>query len=101
LHVHVAEETNEVLQAPTEPIDAPGHYDIEPAPAGVFQEPIECRPLVTPLGPADAVVDVLLDHLPAGALGNLAQRHELNLRIPETLSVPSKRTGKVGMPCCA
>jgi hypothetical protein len=27
------------------------------------------------------VIDVLLDHLPPGALGDLAQRHELYLRI--------------------
>jgi hypothetical protein len=69
------------VQGPAETVGAPGHDDVEPAPGSVLQEPVESRALVTPLSAADAVIDVLLDHLPPGALGDLAQRHELYLRV--------------------
>ena len=41
----------------------------------------KARALVAALGAADAMVDILLDHLPTSALGNLPQGQELSLGV--------------------
>ena len=53
----------QIDQGPAEPIDGPGHDDVELAPAGVLQHRIEPRPLVPALCAADARVLSILDHV--------------------------------------
>jgi hypothetical protein len=47
----------------------------------VLHEPVESRALVAALGAADAMVDVLFNHLRATTFRNLAEREELRFRI--------------------
>ena len=46
----------------------------------------KARALVAALGAADAMVDILLDHLPAGMGGDLPKRQELRLGILGTVA---------------
>jgi hypothetical protein len=62
--IKLTQEANEVLQATTEAIDAPSGDDINPAPCDILKQSIEMRPPLPTLGPADAVIDVLVDHAP-------------------------------------
>jgi hypothetical protein len=54
--LEVLEQRDEVLQVPSEPIEAPANQYIEPAPLGLAYEHIECGPAVPRA--ADAAVDV-------------------------------------------
>src|SRR5262249_9883276 len=56
-----------------EAIHIPGHDNIELPFRSVTVQRVEGRPLVAPLGTADAVVLVDLDDLPPGAIGGQAQ----------------------------
>src|SRR5262249_50750706 len=44
--------TEQVDQGPAEPVDGPGHYDVEPPPARILEHGIEARALVATLGAA-------------------------------------------------
>src|SRR5262245_29444873 len=73
--VQLREKADEVLQAAAEPIDRPGHHDIEPAARSVAMQLVESRPAVAALGPADAVIGINLNDLMPHAgrgLGELA-----------------------------
>jgi hypothetical protein len=69
--VKLGQKAHQVLQRATEPIDRPGHDDIELAPARVFPKLVKGRPLVASLGARYAVIAENPEHFPAGALGNL------------------------------
>ena len=71
--VELGQEADQVLQAAAEAIDVPGHDDIELPLGSVPVQGIEGRPLVAPLGAADAVILLDLHHAPAGAFIGLAQ----------------------------
>ena len=59
----------QVDQRAAEPLNGPRHDDIEPAPAGIFEQGIEAGPLLSSLGAADAGIAV---DLPSGACRNSA-----------------------------
>src|SRR5262249_17439438 len=61
--MQLREKTDEVLQAPPQSINAPGHDDIELPARGVPMQSVEGRPAVAALRPGDTVVGVDLDHL--------------------------------------
>ena len=83
--VDFAEEQHKVLKRAPEPVDRPGQKHIELAARGVLEQPIELRALVEAFGAAHAVVDILIDDLPALACSDLAQRTDLVLGC---LSIP-------------
>jgi hypothetical protein len=64
-------EGDQILKAAAQPIDRPGHHHVELPLGRVPAKCIEARPLVPPLGAADAVVAVDLDDLQAAALGSV------------------------------
>lgn len=70
--VELAQERHQLLQAAAQPIDDPGHHDIDLPPEGISQHRIVGRPLVPAFGAADAVILVDVHDLPAGTLGNRA-----------------------------
>src|SRR5262249_61961072 len=67
------QEDNKIFQGAPEPIDRPGHDDIDfPARSGLMQR-VECGPLIPPFAAADPVILINLVDLPAGTLGDLPQ----------------------------
>jgi hypothetical protein len=64
-----------------QPIHAPRHDHVEPAARRVLHEAVEGGALVAAFRATDAVVDVLVHDLPAGALGYLPQCEELRFRV--------------------
>jgi hypothetical protein len=68
--VNLAQEGDEILQRASQPIDAPGHYDVKPAAGRIPTQAVEGGTLVATLGAADAVVRINLDDLVAQALGH-------------------------------
>src|SRR5436189_5922572 len=71
--MYLGEKTDQVLQAAPESINRPGHDHVKLALGGVSAQRIDARPLVAPLGAADAVVLVDLDDLAAHAARDVAQ----------------------------
>src|SRR5215510_8593405 len=67
------QEADQVLQAPTEPIDAPGHDQIELSLSGVATEAIKFRAAVPALSAAYAMVPIDADDLAAHAGSDLAE----------------------------
>jgi hypothetical protein len=67
----LAQEADEVLQRPSEPVDRPRHDHVELPLGRVAAERIELRPPVASLGAADPVVFVDLDYLDAHAAGDI------------------------------
>src|SRR5215831_13103034 len=61
--MQLREEADEILQTAAEPIDAPGHDDIELATGSVAVEAVKGGPAVAALRPGDTVVGVDLNHL--------------------------------------
>ena len=61
----LVEERYEVLKRAAQPVNGPGHEHVEFAARGVFEQAIELGALVTAFGAAHAVVDILVDDLPA------------------------------------
>jgi hypothetical protein len=59
--VQLGQESNQVLKAAAEPIDAPGHHHVELALSSVPAERIECATLVAALGARNPVILVDLD----------------------------------------
>src|SRR5258708_4453069 len=59
-----------MLQAAADAVDRPGGDHVELASGSGLRKPLERRALVAALGAADAVIDVLLDDLPAALLGD-------------------------------
>src|SRR5262249_36040730 len=57
------EEADEVLQAPPQSINAPGHDDIELAAGSIAVQSVKSRSGGATLGPADAVIGIDLDPL--------------------------------------
>ena len=55
------------------------HAHVEPAPHGVLEHLVERRPLIPPLGAADAGVLVRVDDLPAAMSSDLGERQTLIL----------------------
>jgi hypothetical protein len=76
--VDLAQEGHEILQRAAEPIDGPGHDDVEPAPSRVAAQTVERRPLVPALGAGNAIVCIDFHHFVAEALGH---RPELPLLV--------------------
>src|SRR5215472_6350144 len=71
--MNLGQEGNKVLQRAAEPIDRPGHDDIDfPAGSGLMQR-VESGPLIPPFAAADPVILINLVDLPAGTLGDLPQ----------------------------
>src|SRR5215472_15631817 len=71
--MNLGQEGNKVLQRAAEPIDRPGHDDIDfPARRGLMQR-VESGPLIPPFAAADPVILINLVDLPAGTLGDLPQ----------------------------
>ena len=75
----LAQEGHKVLQGPPQPIDRPGGDHVELTPGCFLQHAVEGWALVPPLGTADGVIAVLLDDLPASALGYRQQLAALTL----------------------
>ena len=69
----------QVDQRAAEPINGPGHDDVEPAPAGILEQRIEAGPLLSSLSAADAGIAVDLRHVPAAVLGDLRELTDLVL----------------------
>jgi hypothetical protein len=69
----------QIDQRAAEPINGPRHDDVEPAPAGIFEQRIEAGPLLSSLGAADAGIALDLGHLPPAALGDLPELANLVL----------------------
>ncbi len=71
--MNLGQEADKVLQGAAEPIDRPGHDDIEfpgaQRPYAAHRKPAACPALCA----ADPVILVDLDDLPAGTLGDLPQ----------------------------
>jgi len=59
-----------VLQAPPDPVDGPRGDHVELASGSGLRKSLERRALLAALGAADAVIDILLDDLPAALLGD-------------------------------
>src|SRR5262249_60240691 len=71
--MNLGKEGNRVLHGAAEPIDRPGHDDIDfPARSGLMQR-VESGPLIPPFAAADPVILINLVDLPAGTLGDLPQ----------------------------
>jgi len=71
--VQFGKKTDQVLKAAAEPIDAPGHDQIELPLGGVATQAIEFRAAVPALSAAYAMVPLDADDLPAHAGSDLAQ----------------------------
>jgi hypothetical protein len=65
VRANLLEERYEVLQRAAEPVNGPGHEHIEFASGGVFEQAVELGTLFSAFGAAHAVVDILIDDLPA------------------------------------
>ena len=76
-------------EASGQPVNGPSHEHVELAAGGVFEQPIELGALVTAFVAAHAVVDILVDNLPALARSDLAQCPDLVLG---GLAVPGRHT---------
>jgi hypothetical protein len=66
-----------VLQRTAQPVNRPGGQHVVAAARGVFEQPIELGAFITAFGAAHAVVDILVDDLPALARSNLAECPDL------------------------
>jgi hypothetical protein len=77
--VNFAEERHEVLKRTAQPVNGPGEEHIELAARGVLEQAVELGTFVAAFGPAHAVVDILVDDLPALTRSNLAQCLDLVL----------------------
>jgi hypothetical protein len=71
--VQLGQEGNKILQAAAEPIDVPGHDDIEISTCSGFMQGIKGWALVSALCATDAVVLVDLGDLPACAFRGLPE----------------------------
>jgi hypothetical protein len=71
--VQFGQEGDEVLQAATEAVDAPGHDYVEFPSRRRPEQRVEGRSLVSPLGARDPVVAVDLHYLVAHATGDLQE----------------------------
>jgi hypothetical protein len=60
-------------ERPAEPVNGPGHHDIELAPVGILKQGIEPRPLVASLGTTDAGIAVDLNDGPATTFGDFLE----------------------------
>ena len=69
---------DEVTDGPSEPAKPSAGDDINSPPVDVGMEPVEFRPTI--LRAADAMLDVLADHLPAPLSGDLTQLVQLHRR---------------------
>src|SRR5215469_15530449 len=69
----------QIDQRAAQAVDRPGHDHIKLAPLRILEHLVEARTLIAALGTADTRVAVLLDHLPAPPLGDLAQGDDLVL----------------------
>lgn len=72
LDVDVPQEADQVLKRAPETIHRPRHDQVELAADSVLEHRVEGGPLVPPLGAADPVVDVRVNHLPTRARSDLA-----------------------------
>ena len=66
--LQLAERVEQVQKGAAKPIKCPGHHHVEPPSRGIFQQRVQARPLVAPVGAGDAVVGVDVHHLPAALL---------------------------------
>jgi hypothetical protein len=48
--VRLGQEADHVLQAPTQPVDAPGHHQVEPPGGGILVQSVQGRALIATLG---------------------------------------------------
>src|SRR5262249_5906162 len=70
---NLGQEGKKISKWAAEPIDRPGHDDIDfPARSGLMQR-VESGPLIPPFATADPVILINLADLPAGTLGDLPQ----------------------------
>ena len=79
LCLDVAEKTDEVLQRTTQSVDRPHGHQIEISSRDAFEQSIEARTLVAPLGAADALVGKLRDDVPVEPSRDLLKHSELVL----------------------
>jgi hypothetical protein len=71
--LQVLDGAKQVDERASEPVDSPGHHDIEIPPTSISQHPIETRTLRTTFGAADPGVGVDLHDVPAPALRDPSQ----------------------------
>jgi hypothetical protein len=67
------EEADQILEAPTEPIDGPDRHQVKLSPDYPLHHPPHGRPVLPAPGSADAFVLEHFDYLPAVALGGSLQ----------------------------
>src|SRR5437667_179795 len=68
-----------VQDAPSKSVDRPDHQNVEPTSHGIFQHLIESWPLISALGPADALIFIALNLVPTPVLSHSCQDKPLIL----------------------